>query len=248
MKPLVSIITVNYKQPRVSLDFLRCCTKIKSDSKFEVILVDNEFDEENGPLFQLALPDLRYVPVKENVGFGAANNIAANLARGKYLLFLNNDIEFKSDFVDKMLTNAEQMESFGIISPRIYYHEQPQTLQYAGYTVVNSITGRNQVIKTTQHEGLQETAYGHGAAMMVIAEEYHRHGGFLDDYFLYYEELDLASRLAKAKLPSYVLHDAEVFHKESISTGKGSPLKNYYVTRNRILLMRKNFGDRHFLD
>ncbi len=66
-------------------------------------------------------------------------------------------------------------------------------------------------------------------------------------FFLYYEEADYCDRIKRAGYEIYYVHDSLIYHKESISTGKLSPLKIYYIYRNRIVYMRRNiFGKKFF--
>lgn len=243
---MISIITVNYKQKQASIDFLHCARFLKSNVDFEVILVDNEADLENQRAFEAACPGLKYLPITENIGFGAANNVAVKHAQGDYYLFLNNDLEFDPNFLNDLLKDVHRISDFGIISPLIYYFDQPETLQYAGYSKISSLTGRNKIVKEHSSNQIIPTAYAHGAAMLMKASNFKKMEGFMEDYFLYYEEIDLAARLEKHALTCFVNQNAKVFHKESLSTGKGSPLKTYFLTRNRIVFMKRNYSNLQF--
>ena len=76
--------------------------------------------------------------------------------------------------------------------------------------------------------------------MMVSRQAVEKVGMMPEDFFLYYEELDWSEQMKRAGYQIYVEPQATIFHKESVSTGKDSPLKTYYLTRNRILFMRRN--------
>jgi GT2 family glycosyltransferase len=76
--------------------------------------------------------------------------------------------------------------------------------------------------------------------MLVKREIIDKLGIFPEKFFLYYEEWDWSARIMKAGYKIWYTSDAVIFHKESTSVGKNSPMKIYYQTRNRILYMRRN--------
>ena len=76
--------------------------------------------------------------------------------------------------------------------------------------------------------------------MMVKREVIEKVGAFPESFFLYYEEWDWSCRIINAGFKIYYQAEALIFHKESVTVGKANPLKVYYLTRNRILFMRRN--------
>src|SRR5690606_16044770 len=91
-----------------------------------------------------------------------------------------------------------------------------------------------------QHDALRETDLAHGAAMMVPRRVIDRVGMMPEFFFLYYEEVDWCASIKKAGFKIFVVPRSKVYHKESMSVGKHSTLKTYYMTRNRLLYMRRN--------
>jgi hypothetical protein len=96
-----------------------------------------------------------------------------------------------------------------------------------------------------QYDEDRETAYAHGAAMMVPMSVVKLVGMMSYEFFLYYEEADWCNRISKAGYKIVYVHNSKVYHKESVTTGKLSDLKVYYLTRNRLVFMRRNI---HGLD
>ena len=121
-------------------------------------------------------------------------------------------------------------------------------IQYSGATPVYPLTARNRTLGHQEPDCGQfgvtptPTAYAHGAAMLVPRRVLDAVGPMLEDYFLYYEELDWCERIRRAGYSVWVHPGVRVYHKESLATGKISALKMYYLTRNRILFLRRNFG------
>jgi GT2 family glycosyltransferase len=239
--PLVSIITVNYKQPVVTGELLKSLAQI-SYPKLEVILVDNEQAFSDEGYYQQLFPGVNLINSPKNLGFAGANNLGIKAAKGEYLFFLNNDTELENGVIEKLL-KAFDCPKVGAVSPVLRYAENPEEIQFAGYTSIHPFTGRNTPLKSLASPTLAETPYFHGAAVMIPKKVLLEAGNMAEDYFLYYEELDWSQRIREAGYQLKVLKSTQVLHKESISTGKNSPLKVYYQTRNRVHFMRRNFAN-----
>jgi GT2 family glycosyltransferase len=153
--------------------------------------------------------------------------------------------------MEPLVEKLEKNPGIGAVSPKIKFYYQPDTIQYAGYTPINNITMRNFAIgywekDKGQYDNDKETAYAHGAAMMVPMRVVKEIGLMSYIFFLYYEEADWCARIKKAGYKIYYVGKSYVLHKESVSTGKMSPLKIYYQNRNRIVFMRRNIEGKEF--
>lgn len=249
--PLVSIITVNFRQAAVTCDLLDSLQGV-SYPNFEVILVDNGSISDETDRFLQYYPQANVIVSSANLGFSGGNNLGFSRAKGKYILLLNNDTIVPPDFLDPLVELLEQKEEVGIVSPRIYFYDEPDVLQYAGFTKVNPITGRNVRIGSMQKDKNQylytaPTASGHGACMLVRSDLYKKLNGLPEYYFMYYEEIDFCEQAAKIGYKSYFCGASYIHHRQSISMGRMSPMKTYYLNRNRILFMRKVFGGGRFI-
>ena len=91
-----------------------------------------------------------------------------------------------------------------------------------------------------QYDTASPTPYAHGAAMMVKREAIDKAGLMPECYFLYYEELDWSMMLRRAGYDIWYEPACSIYHKESQSTGQNSPLRTYYITRNRLLFVKRN--------
>ncbi len=244
MKRKVSIITVNFNQSQVTMELLRSIEQLGLNN-LEVIVVDNGSKSDNQTIIKTNFPWITFIQSEQNLGFAGGNNLGIAASTGDYLFFLNNDTELTEGTIDDLVKTLEEHPEAGAVNPLIYYYDQPTLVQFAGYTPINKITGRNEAIGYHQTISLSqeifETPYAHGAAMLVRREVIEQIGGMPENYFLYYEELDWGRQIAQAGYKILVSHRSAIYHKESISTGKSSPLKTYFQTRNRILFMRRNY-------
>ena len=132
-----------------------------------------------------------------------------------------------------------------MVCPKIKFSWGSQLIQFAGYTPLSPITMRNKAIGCGeadygQYEIAHSTPYAHGAAMMVKREVIEKAGLMPECYFLYYEELDWSMMIHRAGFEAWYEPACTIFHKESQTTGQNSPLRTFYITRNRLLFTQRN--------
>lgn len=242
--PLVSIVTVNYNQTDTTLDLIDSLIKITYPN-IELLVVDNDSPEADALRIRQKYPRVILVQSPINYGFAAGNNQGIMRARGKYVMILNNDVIVTPGFLEPLVEMCEENRLIGAISPKIRFYYEPQLIQFAGFTPIHPITMRNKAIgwrekDQGQYDTEGPTGFCHGAAMLVPMEVIRKVGMMSYIYFLYYEEADWCERIRKAGYQLWYTHRSLVYHKESVSTGKDSPLKAYYLTRNRIIFLRRN--------
>ena len=242
----VSIISVNYNQPEITLEFLASVYRSVNTDTTEIIVVDNGSEPNKIEEWKISYPDVLFIRSELNIGFAAGNNIGIRQASGKYLFLVNNDTEINPELIPTLVQLLDTNPKVGIVSPKIRYFHHPELIQYAGFSPINWYTGRNKCIGQFEKDNGQydnytgETAYIHGAAMLLRKEVIDSAGLMPEDYFLYYEEMDWCEQIRKAGYQIWIEPKALIYHKESASVGKLSPLKEYYMTRNRILFVRRN--------
>lgn len=245
-KPKVSIITVNFNGTSVTADLLRSLEKITYPN-WEVVVVDNGSKEPCGMLVT-AFPWIKYVETGANLGFAGGNNRGIEAADGDYIFLLNNDTEVAADFLEPLIARMQNDRSIGVVCPKLLYFDAPDTIQFAGFSPINPVTGRGFSIgylekDNGQYNIAQATSRAHGAAMLFSRAAFEKVGPMAELFFLYYEEMDYCERFKRAGYSIWYEPASRVWHKESISTGKGSTLKTYYYSRNRLLYLRRNtFG------
>ncbi|MFV0606021.1 MAG: glycosyltransferase family 2 protein [Niabella sp.] len=244
----VSVITVNYNQPEVTVELLLSLKKYASHLSIEVILADNAPSKNYYDTFIQHYPSLLYIKNDENLGFAGGNNVAMEKASGQYILLLNNDTEITEGFIEAMISEFEQNSDIGLLSPQINFYENKKLIQYAGFTPMNYLTCRNKAIGYLEKDTGQfaqlskETGFCHGAAVMCRKENLLKAGLMDENYFLYYEELDWCEKFKKTGKKIWFTGKTKIYHKESVSVGRASTVKTYFMVRNRMLYIRKNTG------
>lgn len=250
-KPLVSVITVNYNHPEVTCALLASLRNI-SYPNIEVIVIDNASPDDDPSMIPENYPEVVFLRSKENLGFAGGNNIGTRIAKGKYVLFINNDTEVEPGFLEPLVEKCESDSEIGGVSPKIRFYYKPDTIQYAGFTPINPYTIRSKGIghgekDLGQYNHDRLTPFVHGAAMMIPLEVIRKVGMMAESYFLYYEELDWGARIRRAGYKLSYVSNSSILHKESVSTGKLSPFKTFYMNRSRLLYLRRNVSGFTFL-
>ena len=253
---IISIITINYNGLKDTCELME--TLPLDDESIEVIVVDNASREDEASVIEQRYPQVKVIRSKENLGFAGGNNLGIEVATGKYLYFINNDTllslqgnaiaNSKHGMQAELRCLVERLESdskIGMVCPKIRFTWGENLIQFAGYTPLTRITLRNHAIGFNesdygQYDTAHPTPYGHGAAMMVRREAIDKAGMMPTCFFLYYEELDWSMMIRRAGYDIWYEPASNIYHKESQTTGQASPLRTYYITRNRLLLVRRN--------
>lgn len=246
----ISIITINYNGLNDTCALIE--TLPLEDASLEVIVVDNASKADEASTIKQRYPQVKVIRSDKNLGFAGGNNLGIKSAQGKYLFFINNDtlLNIKEDehsvnILKPLVDRLESSEHIGVVCPKIRFAWGNHPLQYAGYTPLSPITMRNHSVgfgedDHGQYDTAHSTPYAHGAAMMVKREAIEKAGLMPECYFLYYEELDWSMMMRRAGYDIWYDPSMTVYHKESQTTGQQSPLRTYYITRNRLLFVRRN--------
>lgn len=244
--PLVSIVSINFNQSAMTCDMIESIKKITYPN-YEIIIVDNGSSASDPQKIKAQYPEISLIVSDKNLGFAGGNNLGIRESKGEYILFLNNDTEVEPDFMEPLVRQILKDQSIGLVSPKIkyFFSENQNTIQYAGSIGINPSTGRGQKIGSFhfdkgQFNDIRETQLGHGAAMLIPAKVIKEVGLMPDIFFLYYEEHDWCEKIKQAGYKVYYVGTSTVYHKESMSVGKDSPLRTYYMTRGRLLYTRRN--------
>ena len=240
----LSIITVNYNGLK---DTCALIDSITFNEDMEVIVVDNGSRKDEANYLQDLYPAIKAIRSEKNLGFAGGNNLGIKAAKGRYLYLVNNDTIFKDFNPQVLIQRLESSQMIGVVCPKIRFAWDNNPIQFAGYTPLSPITIRNKSIgfgeeDKGQYDTPHQTPYAHGAAMMLKRKVIDKVGLMPECYFLYYEELDWSMMIARAGYEIWYEPASTIYHKESQSTGQNSPLRTYYITRNRLLLVKRNFS------
>jgi N-acetylglucosaminyl-diphospho-decaprenol L-rhamnosyltransferase len=259
MLPSVDIIIVNWN----SSNQLHECLDSVADSdrhKFrleKVIIVDNaSTDRSLDCLSEIDLP-VDMIKNLENKGFGVACNQGAAISKADYILFLNPDARLFKEAIDKAVSFIQQPSSdrVGVVGIQLIDSQGNIQRNCARFpTPINflcSILGIDKVIgnKFTSymmaewsHETTQPVDHVMGAFYLIGSKLFQSVGGFDENFFVYFEDLDLSYRLYKQGFSSYYLADVQSFHKGGGTSDSVKSTRIFYSIRSRILYAYKHFN------
>ena len=210
-------------------------------------MVDNASKEDEASIVASRYPQVKVIRSEQNLGFAGGNNLGIKAALGRYLFFINNDtiLRHQTSDIRHLVSRLETDEKIGMVCPKIRFAWGDNPIQFAGYTPLSRYTMRNSSIgfgesDKGQYDTAHITPYAHGAAMMVKREALEKVGLMPECFFLYYEELDWSMMFTRAGYSIWYEPACTIYHKESQATGQNSPLKTYYLTRNRLLFVKRN--------
>jgi GT2 family glycosyltransferase len=238
----VSIITINYNGLE---DTCALIESIPFNENMEVIVVDNASKNQEAETIAQRHPHIKVINSDRNLGFAGGNNLGIQAAHGKYLFLINNDTIFKEFNIQALIDRIESSPNISIVCPKIRFAWGNNPIQFAGYSKLSRITIRNHAIGFNevdhgQNDTAHPTPYAHGAAMMIRRDAIETVGLMPECYFLYYEELDWSMMFTRAGYQIWYEPKCTIYHKESQTTGQNSLLRTYFITRNRLLLVRRN--------
>jgi GT2 family glycosyltransferase len=261
--PLVSIIVINYRTRELTLECLRSVVRETEDFDYEILLVDNASNDGLIEAVAGEMPDVRRIPLTENVGFARGNNIAAEQARGKYLLLLNSDTLVLDRAIDRLLAFAAERPAAKIWGGRTLLGDR--TLDPAScwrrmtlWSVFCRTFGlaaafpNSKLFNAEAYGGwdrstVREVDIVTGCFLLIETELWRKLGGFDARFFMYGEEADLCLRAAALGAKPALTPRATIIHYGGASeqpetekmvrllTAKAELIKRYFPPVSRRL-------------
>jgi GT2 family glycosyltransferase/glycosyltransferase involved in cell wall biosynthesis len=221
-QPMVSIVIPVHNNVRVTRNCLCSLLLAPNRASFEVIVVDDGSTDETEELPEL-IKGVRFLRHKESRGFVHSCNDGGRLARGSYVLFLNNDTEVSSGWIDELLYAFDHFAGVGMAGAKLVYPNGK--LQEAGGIVWNNGDpwnyGRNGNASDPRFNYTRQVDYISGACIMLPKSLWDDLGGF-DERFApaYFEDADLAFRVRDRGFKTVYTPFSQVVHFEGLSSGK----------------------------
>lgn len=235
-----SIIIVNHNGWD---DLNRCLQSLQITrlDKVEVLVVDNRsFYDAYQPL-QEQFPFVRFIRSEVNLGFGAANNLGAQLAYGRILAFLNPDTVVEPGWLAALTKAIDADPSVGIATSRILLMNKPDCVNACGNDLHISglalCRGMGKPVRSRSNE-IKQVAAASGAAFAMRRDLFKAIGGFDETFFLYQEDTDLSIRVQMAGYRCIIVPESVIYHDYQLNFG---PRKTFFQERNRYLMLIKSF-------
>lgn len=242
---LVSVIILNWNQREYTLNCLKSLRKVRY-KPIEIVVVDNGSSDGTVNEVKKRYPKVKIISNTTNVGYAKGNNQGFAIAKGKYILFLNNDTEVTSDFVSELVKKISSKKSYGVVQSKLYWMSDKTKNDMVGaYMTPTGFVyyfgyGKSDL---PTYMKAREIFFAKGASMITKREVVEKVGLFDEDFITYFEEYDFCWRVWLAGWKIVYSPKSVVYHKLNL-TGEmlKRPFTVYLTFRNRIASMIKNLS------
>ena len=256
----IAIIIIHFKNVKDTLETLDSLNKaiVPKDVKITTYVVNNDQSKAIKTTLPKQFPKAVHLPSSTNLGFSGGNNLGLKKAlEGKHDTFvlLNNDVIVKQDFLIKIVSSPITKDSVGIVGGLIYFapgfefkkyskSDKGKVIWYAGGKIdwpnVNASHIGVDKVDTGSYKKPTPTDFVTGC-LLITKRKILKEIGLLDnDFSLYLEDVDFNIRVQNKGYQTIFDPRIKIWHKVAQSSGIGSPLNDYFITRNRLL-----FGFKH---
>lgn len=244
--PFVVVLILSYNGKHLLDDSIS--SYLSNDyENFEVVVIDNGSKDGTKDFVEKEHRPAKLIRLEENRGYSGGFNFglehAFNTLKADYVLVSNNDVEADSKVLSSLVKVAQTDLKIGFVTGKVYYYDQPHILQSVGKKehpiLWNGGHIGGQEVDVGQYEGINELPFADDIYTLVSREMFLEVGGYDSSFFLQGEEYDWQAR---AKLKGYKIFytsKAKIWHKESMTIGKDSPIKSYYNFRNSFIVQMK---------
>lgn len=218
-----------------------------------LIISENEIPNYKNSNYKIVL-----IKNEKNYGYAGGNNrgvrFALNQETMQYVWILNNDTEVEPDSLDYLIDKFESNKKYGVVGSKLVEFENRTKVQGVGGVINPKFCTTKEIgNELSIDENIDELNYEKkvdyviGASMMFNRLCLQQVGLMCEDYFLYYEEIDICNRIRQKNLEVGIASKSIVYHKHGASTGKGkSDIADYYSVRNRLLISKRFYGNYYF--
>lgn len=243
--PRVTTIILNWNGLR---DTLECIESVKNLEypAMQVLVVDNGSTDGSPSVIRERYPSITLLRNEKNIGFAGGNNLGMEKALEMgtdYLWLLNNDTVLEKDTLGKIVAATLDSPEVGLASPYIYFHEEPDRIQFCGSYID---WDQRRIVKLEKGEifpGKGENVSLWGTALLIKRQVVEEVGYLNEKYFAYHEDEEYCMRAARAGFRCVVVPEARIFHKNSRSTGSNdAPMQVFLRSRNLFFLWADSLG------
>ncbi|HRS83570.1 MAG TPA: glycosyltransferase family 2 protein [Smithellaceae bacterium] len=251
----ISFIIVNWN----TKDLLRGCldsiAKTVGSLAYEIIVVDNASSDGSADMLTREYPSIRLIANLENRGFGAANNQAFAVMKGKYALLINTDAVLIEGAVDKLWRFAEANPRAAIVCGQLLNADGSRQNSVAAFPTLLTLCLNTSLLeylfpgrypsKRYDHREPLEIESAVGACMMIRKQALDEVSFFDERYFFFFEETDLAFAMKRAGWKVYQVPDAYIYHFQGQSIGHNAQSRIEFY-RSRYQFLRKWYGSTYY--
>jgi GT2 family glycosyltransferase len=244
--PRVIVLTLNYNGKPLLDD---CLTSYLANDypNFEIVMIDNGSHDGSEEYVKTTYPMVTCIQTGRNLGYSGGFNVGLKYAfeeqKADFALITNNDVKVDTKVISALVEAALQDPLRGFITGKVYYFDHPDTLQSVGkfehpLRWCGDHIGAKE-IDIGQYNEPSERFFIDDIFTLVRRGVYEKLGGYDTTYFLQCEEFDWQARAKRNGYKFYYTHKAKIWHKESMTIGKWSPLKAYFDARNPLIVIMR---------
>jgi len=240
----VSVIILNWNGKHL-LD--ECLNSVLNQvfEDYEIIVVDNGSTDDSVEYLKIKYGSrINLIALEKNKGFAEGCNEGIKVAKGEYILLLNNDAKADKNWIKELVKAAEKNEKIGMCASKILDYYDEKKIDTLGHLIYPDGLNRGRgkfEIDYGQYDKEEEVFFPSGAAALYRKKMLDEVGFFDKDFFAYGDDTDIGLRARLAGWKCLYVPSAIVYHKSSASTDPYSPWKIYLVERNRIFILFKYF-------
>ena len=246
LQPSVAVIVLNYNSREDTLACLRSLEHLSYGRAYPIV-IDNASSDGTAGAVRSQYPKVTLIENDDNLGFTGGNNVGIRYALDQgvdYIMLLNNDTIAAPDLLDLLVEAFKADPCIGVVGPTIYYHDEPDVIWSAGGSIdwkhgLTSMTAIGTEDKGQLGTAPREVQFVTGCALLASREVWQKVGLLDDSFFMYYEETEWCVRAARAGYKIVHVPAAMLWHKISLKARESSPHTYYYMTRNRLLFLRR---------
>ena len=236
--PKISVIIVNYNGKKLLEKCLESLFKIDYNN-FEVILVDNNSTDGSMEFVTKNYPKIIVIKLDSNKGFAEPNNIGAKIAKGEYLLFLNNDTVTTTNFISEMVKVLEKDEKIAICQSLLL--KPDGNIDSSGDFIDKMGIVYNSKTKTDE---IKEISSARGACMLIRKKIFDKLGGFDEKFFFSFEDVDLGWRSWILGYKVVIVPNSIVYHSAGKTSSNFKPEVAFHGLKNQLSMKITNFEPR----
>lgn len=253
----LSIIIPSFNTRALTKNCLSSIFKFPPNFPFEVIVVDNASKDQSAEMINKSYPMVKVIANKENVGYAKANNQAAKVAKGKYLLLLNSDTILNSGILENMVNYLKTHSDVGAVTSKLvnpdgttqyYYHRRfPTFFSFAASLLKNYFNISTKLAEDyfmLNEKFVKETdiEQAGGTVLMIPVTTIQKIHGLFDNRFpLFFNDTDLCLRIKKTGLKIILLPDVKVIH----FRGKSTDLLDPFIIREELFVSMLKYFRKH---
>ena len=236
--PKISVIIVNYNGKKLLENCLESLFKTDYNN-FEVILVDNNSTDGSMEFVTKNYPNVIVIKLDSNKGFAEPNNIGAKIAKGEYLLFLNNDTVTTTNFISEMVKVLEKDEKIAICQSLLL--KPDGNIDSSGDFIDKMGIVYNSKTKTDE---IKEISSARGASMLIRKKIFDKLGGFDEKFFFSFEDVDLGWRSWILGYKVVIVPNSIVYHSAGKTSSNFKPEVAFHGLKNQLSMKITNFEPR----